>query len=470
MTECYDYTKLNEIIIFQGSGDIIELSREGKYINLIKPSEIDKRYYRFDLQKKQFQRINFYKTVEDKVTDVKTENITSWFKDCTLKTKDLHFGRLIIFAKYHSNFHQFSSPVRFVEQLGDRMIMAIEQWESLGFIVKEINDFFSEHLANRAYYALKNKGDLRKEIYLGNIPRTWGLMFYSRITILPSELSKPLLNYVKENYKEINQGLLFNLKQEFNNGEYRIQKQLKALGETPEFTGIFHFESQMYGSMGNTRWLFGTSNESRRCRLEMIKLIQEYNLNPEALCRWIKKQKNIERNDIGHLFGNNHYRDYLRIEKELKNGNQRKMNKYPENFRTTFHRLQMEEKAKRAEINLKKFKQIQQDNQTLEHTGKNYIIKIPQHPKEIDQEADQLDHCVRTYIKPMTEGRTLILFCRNKKTPNTPLVTLEVKKNTLTQAYGKNDSRPDNKILDYLKTWTKTKNIKIGCWNDYLNR
>ena len=51
MVKPYDYTQLNEIILFKGKEDnIIELSREGRYINLIKPKEVKKRYFRYDFK------------------------------------------------------------------------------------------------------------------------------------------------------------------------------------------------------------------------------------------------------------------------------------------------------------------------------------------------------------------------------------------------------------------------------------
>ena len=200
----YDYTKLNEIILFKGTenSDIIELTREGRYINLIKPKEQDKRYYRYDLKDKKFQRINFYKTTNDKITDVKVKNITGWFKDTRIITKDLHFGRLIIFAKHNYEFNKYKSPVRFIEQLGHKIITSIEQWEALGFKVQEMEDFFGDTLVGQNY-------DLRKKIYQGETQIKTGywhrnITYYQSINIAPSDLSKELLQYIQKKYKTIN--------------------------------------------------------------------------------------------------------------------------------------------------------------------------------------------------------------------------------------------------------------------------
>ena len=62
----------------------------------------------------------------------------------------------------------------------------------------------------------------------------------------------------------------------------------------------------------------------------------------------------------------------------------------------------------------------------------------------------------------------MILFLRDKKEPDEPLVTLEVKRGALVQAYGKNDKKPKKEYLDFLKMWCKSKNLKVGCWRSDL--
>ena len=463
----YDYTKLNEIILFKGEkdGDRIELSREKQYINLIKPKEQDKRYYRYDLNKKKFQRINFYKTVPDKITDVSVKNITNWFTKSQIITKDLHFGRLILFAKFNSEFSRYKSPVRFIEQLGHKIITSIEQWEALGFKVEEMEEFFGPKLIGH------NK-DIRKTIYEGEVNiSSWGgqLTYYGSITIAPSDFSKELLNYIKENFTEINSSLLNRLYSDYNKGEYHIEKELKKIAQDPEFYGIFHYKSTRGYYRREVdrdqRWTFGTSHESRTVRQHLMEVIQEYNLDYISLCKWLKKQINVDKNDIGYLLGGgNHYGDYLACEKDLCDGKLSKMNKYPDNFRSEFHRIQEEFNAKRASIDEAQFERQAIKNKGLEHTGKKYQIIIPKQTEEINHEAQCLKHCVRIYIPRVIRGETLIAFLRDKKHPTEPLVTLEIKKGALTQAYGKNDSKPKQDHLNFLKMWCNMKNIKIGCW------
>lgn len=468
--EPYDYTKLDEIILFKGEegGDTIELSRDGRYINLIKQKEISKRYFRYDLKDKKFQRINFYKTTDDKINDVKVTNITSWFKDCKIITKDLHFGRLIIFAKFNSEFSRFKSPVRFIEQLGHKIITSIEQWEALGFKIEEMEEFFGDRLV------CYNK-DIRKDIFLGEERcSSWGgkLVYYKSITLAPGDFNKELLEYIKSKYTEINSSLLNRLYDEYNNGEYHVEKKLKKIGRDPEFIGIFHYTSKTgygYSATITEKWAFGTSSESRRVRRNILHAVKEYNLDLIAFARWLKKQQNVDKNDVGYLFGaGNHYCDYLECEKDLCDGRLSKMDKYPDNFRSQFHRVQEEFNAKKGDIDEAKFERQANKNQNLEHIGRKFVIKIPRQTIEIHNEAQCLEHCVRTYIPRVIRGETLIAFLRDKKEPDEPLVTLEIKKGTLTQAYGKNDRKPKKEHLEFLKMWCKMKGLKVGCWKSDL--
>ena len=473
--EEFDYTKLDEIVLFDGDGDLIELKRNGRYIDLIKPKEIEKRYYRYDLKKNVFERVNFYKTRPTKYTEVVVKNITGWFTNCRMITKDIHFGRLIVFAKFNRRFDMYKSPVRFVEKLGNKIILAIEQWEALGIKLEPVERFFGEHLVDT--WVNGQKRDLREYVFTldkklcgGRKPPWYSIGFYDYVDVLPGELNKDLLSYVRNNYEILTKDEIRNLKDRYNDGEYKIEIELKKIGRNPEFTGVFHYMTQYrYRGQNPVRWAFGSSVESIRVRNNLIAAIKDYNLDPMALVRWLKKQQNVEKNDVGYLFGSgNHYNDYLQCELELCDGSYRRMDKYPDNFRTEFHKKQEEYSAKMAEIDEQKFKQIAEENKKYEHKGKKFIVKIPEKTEEIHHEALVLEYCVRTYIPRVIDGRTLIAFLRNKNYPNDPLVTLEIKNGALTQAYGKNDSKPNKDVLDYLKKYIKMKDLRAGCWVDSL--
>lgn len=460
--EPFDVNKLDEIIVFDGPGDLIEFERTGKFIYLEKPDN-KKVIYRFNLQTSEFERINYYKTKDTKITKVNTSNITSWFRDCKLVTKDIHFGRLAVFAKYNRQFERFSSPVRFIEQLGSKIISNIEQWESLGFKVFETEDFFGDFQVKRVY---SGPVDNRKAIFMGTVPRNYTSFYVGYLTYGPQDFSKSLLKHLINEYTEINDSLLRKFKDNYNNGEDIIEDKLLRLMENPEYGDCFDYIStnRYHGENDREKNIMMEDRESFNIRMELIKLIKQYNLDLYAIANWIKRQRNVERNDLIYLIETGHYRDYLRCEFELKQGSLSRMVKYPKNFRTEFHKVQEEYSARKESIDRAHFRAKSEEFSDLLYENDEYIIRIPEEPVEIEEEAIVLEHCVRSYIKPMTQGRTLILFLRNKSEPKTPFVTLEVKNGVLKQAYGANDSKPDENALKFLKEWLKEKKLTAGCW------
>ena len=469
MEECdfatFDIDKLSEIVIFNGDGDLIEFYRKGKYIYLEKPSEKSKRYFRFNLQNGEFERINLYKTVDNKITTVPVKNITHWFKDCKLVTKDIHFGRLVVFAKYNRKFDKYSSPVRFIEQLGSSVITNIEKWEALGVRVFETEEFFSDHLVSDSYWG---KYDYRRTIFFGTVPRDYRHFYSGYLSYAPGDFNKNVLEHILKNFEMIDDYTLRRIHNNYNNGENDVEQDIVEVCKDPEFYDALNYVSDSYRSRGVSRNLLDSSDESFSMKIQLIHLIQEYHLDIKALLRFLKRQRNVENNDVNYLIGNRHYADYLRCEKALKDGSYSKMNKYPNNFRTVFHNVDVEYSAKKASIDKKKFAAQGRKYKHLEHTGKKYIVSVPEDPSEIDEEANALDHCVRTYIPRVVNGQTLIAFLRVKDAPQQPFVTLEIKNGILTQAYGKNDSKPDDDSLKFLKMYIKKKGIKPGCWRHNL--
>jgi len=112
-----------------------------------------------------------------------------------------------------------------------------------------------------------------------------------------------------------------------------------------------------------------------------------------------------------------------------------KYEKYPKNFLTT-HKI--------ATRNYNRLKQqfIEEDfkkviDLKLEHTYDNYKIVYPKTTQDIKDEAVQQNHCVASYIQNVIDGKTHILFLRDKENIERSLVTLEIRNYKVVQARGK---------------------------------
>ena len=140
----------------------------------------------------------------------------------------------------------------------------------------------------------------------------------------------------------------------------------------------------------------------------------------------------------------------------------RKMDKYPQHFLTTFHITKKEYAIRKQEFDEEDFREQCDKFRDLEQKFKKYSIVVPKQIADIEQEADELKHCVRMYIPQVVQGNTLICFLRNNENLDIPLITIEVKEGFITQAYGLHDSKPSEEQLDVLRSWAKKHSLKLS--------
>jgi len=181
-------------------------------------------------------------------------------------------------------------------------------------------------------------------------------------------------------------------------------------------------------------------------------LINTYNYKPISLLQYIDNLMTFEALDNFHDVISE-LLDYCNMMSKISP----KYEKYPKNFLTT-HKI--------ASRNYNRLKQqfIEEDfkkviDTKLEYTYDDYKIIYPKTTQDIKDEAVQQNHCVASYIQNVIDGKTHILFLRNKNDIERSLITLEVKNYKVIQARGK-FNRDVNK---------EEQNI-IDRYNEKLNR
>lgn len=95
----------------------------------------------------------------------------------------------------------------------------------------------------------------------------------------------------------------------------------------------------------------------------------------------------------------------------------------------------------------------------LEWKNKDYVIKIPQTTQDIKDEGIQNNNCVGSYVGRVINGDTYIVFLRNIKTPDESLVTVEIKDNSIVQAYRSANTNITYKDMLALKQFCKERNL-----------
>lgn len=432
----YDY----DWIAPQGT---IHMAHEGRYITLRK-EEDEKKEFRYDLATGEFERVNHYKK-GDKVSRTKAANITAWFRDCTLITEDKKFGMLYAYAK-RSAPNRYKSHVRFIEMFATRKIQVMEQWLSLGIVFDKIEDAFNYMLGSPSCYSSWRDDN---EIYH-----------------LPSEYNKELLQYVRKecekrghvSFKFINECY-----DHWNDGQYEVFKKIEAKIEAePQYRPVFVVKRYDW----DDEYINLLHHESKSyLRNQIIQVIQNYNLDLDAFLEYCLYLNHVESVSIEKLMAD--YPDYLRRELHLKGGRMARMEKYPQTWLSATHKQQQEyqnlQHLERMEENgnTEKFDNSIEANKHLEWEQDNYLIRMPTSAEDIRDEADQMHHCVATYIPQIEAGEKIVMFMRDKENPDKSLVTVEVIDGAITQAYAQRDTHPSIPCMVWLTKWAQEKDLRI---------
>lgn len=201
-------------------------------------------------------------------------------------------------------------------------------------------------------------------------------------------------------------------------------------------------------------------------------LCRRTGLNVAQQLNYIKKQMELMHMNLHDT--ENTYADYLNMAEDRGMDIRDDIVRRQKNMREYHDRYAEEKNAENnrkrdKEVN-RKFAQIaQQYAQNTEHFAledKNLMVVVPRRASDITAEGRKQHHCVGAsdiYIKKMNEGKTYIVFLRDKKNPKTPYYTIEVGwDGDIKQWYAAYDRKPDEeKIKKVLECWKKQ--IKARC-------
>lgn len=148
-------------------------------------------------------------------------------------------------------------------------------------------------------------------------------------------------------------------------------------------------------------------------------------------------------------------RDYVRMAKLMEVQYER----FPRYLKVTHDLMQRNFKYQENKLIQKQFEENAKKYEHLCYAPQNesYFITIPQKPDDLVKEGHELSHCVASYIRQVSEGRTMILFLREKENPSKPYITIEWRDNRVAQVKGYGNSLLEQypKAQTFFTKWTK---------------
>ena len=149
-------------------------------------------------------------------------------------------------------------------------------------------------------------------------------------------------------------------------------------------------------------------------------------------------------------------------------------NRYPHDFKRwhdiridEYHTMLARDDEQKRKDFYEKFAAVAEKYLGLQYNSKaDYVAIIALSPSDLVREGQILEHCVgrMNYDQKFVREESLIFFIRTKDAPNTPLVTVEYSpsRKKILQCYGKNDSAPNDNILEFVnKKWLPFANRQL---------
>lgn len=189
-----------------------------------------------------------------------------------------------------------------------------------------------------------------------------------------------------------------------------------------------------------------------------LKIAEEYNLPDKKFLKYIYFECDVSQG-LSVSTAITEYEDYIRMTKEM---DYVRFERYPKYLKTIHDIVSRNYKVKLDEIKLKQWEIEYEKNKQFQYTYQGYKIFPPKEPKELIEEGNVLGHCVGSYVDKVAKGLSTILFLRETKDLEKPLVTIEVKNNLITQAKGKMNYPPTTKEKNVIEKFAKKFNLNLS--------
>lgn len=217
-----------------------------------------------------------------------------------------------------------------------------------------------------------------------------------------------------------------------------------------EYLKIFNEESEVVNGLA--------------CSQDLLTLWEDYGYKDICkLATYLARDVKLQQGIINPTDAITYLVDYVRMMTVLEHSYE----KYPKSLKKVHDISLMNYKMVENEVKEKAFKDVVKLNsyEGLTYHDKVYSVIVPESVKDVIKEGDSLSHCVASYVDDIIKQKCKILFLRYKETLKESLVTIEVRGNSVRQVKGKFDRKPTCEEVEFVKKWSKEKNLDANCYD-----
>lgn len=187
---------------------------------------------------------------------------------------------------------------------------------------------------------------------------------------------------------------------------------------------------------------------------DLMTMVENYNMDMKSLI--LKINEYIMREGLSVYETMRNLNDYNRMSKSMS----QKYQKYPKYLLSTHHIVVRNYNAFREYYEEQAF--LNMVDKSLAHKGVKYSVLTPEKSQDIKDEGAQQHHCVASYVKSVINGDTQIVFMRDNKNLDKPLLTIEVKDGKVYQAKGTYNRPATEDELKFIHTYANQHNLKVS--------
>ena len=144
--------------------------------------------------------------------------------------------------------------------------------------------------------------------------------------------------------------------------------------------------------------------------------------------------------------------------------------KYPKSLKLQHDLLAMNYECYKNEHQRQGFKKVVEDKEYVllnrNKEKENFYIRSPRDLDDLYNYAESLGNCLKSYVDEVIEGRSKIYFMETEKNDKKPYIAIEVKQNSIRQAYRKSNKLISKKEHEFLVKWAKDNEIECNVGYD----
>lgn len=194
--------------------------------------------------------------------------------------------------------------------------------------------------------------------------------------------------------------------------------------------------------------VYGKKDYYNRSAVEIAK---RYNLPEKKFLRYIYFECDVSQG-LSAYDAISQYKDYIRMTSEM--GYER-FDRYPKFLRTSHDIASRNYKINLNEVEMAEWNNSYENNKKFEFNYQGYKIFPPKDPSDLVKEGNVLGHCVGSYVGKVRKGTSTILFLREKDDVESPLVTIEVSGDRISQSKGRMNNPPTLEQKEIIKSFAK---------------